>query len=170
MNVYENESIVQIKIFETLKNIITNFSGLRNKRQGTTNIIISIGKDNEYIKMMWVPGCSPELYGRNKISCLKKFLNLVKIPISNYIGTDLLNPLINILNRPISFATTSNIQEIGEICNLRLQGPNYHEELLNKLIGIREKIPTNEYNILKNVNEQTVNTFPNTEIEDSGVS
>ena len=38
------------------------------------------------------------------------------------------------------------------------------------MIGIRENIPTNEYNILKNVNEQTVNTFPNTETEDSGVS
>ena len=102
---------------------------------------------------------------------LAKFnLNLVKIPISNYIGTDLLNPLINILNRPISIATTSNIQEIGEIFNIRLQGPNNRKELLNKLIGIRENIPTNEYNILKNVNEQTVNTFPNTEIEDSGVS
>jgi len=42
--------------------------------------------------MTEVPGCSPELYGRNKIACLKKFLNLVKIPISKYIGTDLLNP------------------------------------------------------------------------------
>ena len=46
--------------------------------------------------MTEVPGCSPELYGRNKIACLKKFLNLVKTPISKYIGTDLLNPLINI--------------------------------------------------------------------------
>ena len=168
--VYERESFVQIKIFETLKNIITNFSGLRNKRQDATTIIISIGKDNEYIKMTGIPGCSPELYGRNKIACLKKFLNLVKTPISKYIGTDLLNPLINILNRPISIATTSNIQEIGGIFNLRLQGPNYREELLNKLIGIRENIPTNEYNVLKNVNEQSVNTFPNTETEDSGIS
>ena len=168
--VYERESFVQIKIFETLKNIITNFPGLRNKRQDATTIIISIGKDNEYIKMTGIPGCSPELYGRNKIACLKKFLNLVKTPISKYIGTDLLNPLINILNRPISIATTSNIQEIGGIFNLRLQGPNYREELLNKLIGIRENIPTNEYNVLKNVNEQSVNTFPNTETEDSGIS
>ena len=95
---------------------------------------------------------------------------MVKIPISKYIGTDLLNPLINILNRPISIATTSNIQEIGEIFNIRLQGPYNREELLNKLIGIRENIPTSEYNILKNVNEQTVNTFPNTETEDNGVS
>ena len=95
---------------------------------------------------------------------------MVKIPISKYIGTDLLNPLINILNRPISIATTSNIQEIGEIFNLRLQGPNYHEELLNKLIGRRENIPINEYKNLKNVNEQTVNTFSNMETDDSGVS
>jgi len=169
--VYEKESIVQIKIFETLKSIITNFSGIRSRRQGATNIIISIGKDNEYIKMTEVPGCSPELYGRNKIACLKKFLNLVKTPISKYIGTDLLNPLINILNRPISIATTSNIQEIGQIFNFRLQGPNYREELLNKLIGIKEHIPTNEYNNLKkNINEQSVDTFPNTESEDSGVS
>jgi len=169
--VYESESNVQIKIFETLKNFITDFSGIRNKRQGATNIIISIGKDNEYIKMTEVPGCSPELYGRNKIACLKKFLNLVKTPISKYIGTDLLNPLINILNRPISIATTSNIQEIGQIFNFRLQGPNYREELLNKLIGIKEHIPTNEYNNLKkNINEQSVDTFPNTESEDSGVS
>ena len=57
--VYGNESIVQIKIFETLKNIITNFSGLRNKRQGSMNIIISIGKYNEYIKITEVLGCSP---------------------------------------------------------------------------------------------------------------
>jgi hypothetical protein len=169
--VYESESNVQIKIFETLKNFITDFSGIRNKRQGATNIIISIGKDNEYIKMTEVPGCSPELYGRNKIACLKKFLNLVKTPISKYIGTDLLNPLINILNRPISIATTSNIQEIGQIFNFRLQGPTYREELLNKLIGIKEHIPTNEYNNLKkNINEQSVDTFPNTESEDSGVS
>ena len=169
--VYESESNVQIKIFETLKNFITDFSGIRNKRQGATNIIISIGKDNEYIKMTEVPGCSPELYGRNKIACLKKFLNLVKTPISKYIGTDLLNPLINILNRPISIATTSNIQEIGQIFNLRLQGPNYREELLNKLIGIRENIPTNEYTgLIKNINDQTVDTFPNTESDDNGVS
>ena len=169
--VYESESNVQIKIFETLKNFITDFSGIRNKRQGATNIIISIGKDNEYIKMTEVPGCSPELYGRNKIACLKKFLNLVKTPISKYIGTDLLNPLINILNRPISIATTSNIQEIGQIFNFRLQGPTYREELLNKLIGIKEHIPTNEYNNLKkNINEQSIDTFPNTESEDSGVS
>jgi len=121
--------------------------------------------------MTEVPGCSPELYGRNKIACLKKFLNLVKTPISKYIGTDLLNPLINILNRPISIATTSNIQEIGQIFNFRLQGPTYREELLNKLIGIKEHIPTNEYNNLKkNINEQSVDTFPNTESEDSGVS
>ena len=68
---------------------------------------------------------------------------------------------------PISIATTSNIQEIGEIFNFRLQGPNYREELLNKLIGIRENIPTNEYNMLKNVNEQTYNKLPNTESEDN---
>ena len=96
---------------------------------------------------------------------------MVKIPISKFIGTDLLNPLINILNRPISIATTSNIQEIGQIFNFRLQGPTYREELLNKLIGIKEHIPTNEYNNLKkNINEQSVDTFPNTESEDNGVS
>ena len=73
--------------------------------------------------MTEVPGCSPELYGRNKIACLKKFLNLVKTPISKYIGTDLLNPLINILNRPISIATTSNIQEIGHLLQSRMNCP-----------------------------------------------
>ena len=62
-------------------------------------------------------------YGRNKIACLKKFLNLVKTPISKYIGTDLLNPLINILNRPIYIATTSNIQEIGHLLQSRMNCP-----------------------------------------------
>ena len=164
---YDTESIVKIKFFETLTNIVTTFSGIRTKRQDATNIVVSIAKDNNYIKMSDVPGCSPELYGKNKIACLKKFLNLVKIPISKYIGTDLLKPLINILNRPISIATTSNIQEIGEIFDFRLQGPNFREELLNKLISIKENIPTQEYNMLKNINEQTVSTFPNTDSEDN---
>ena len=88
--------------------------------------------------MTEVLGCSPELYGRNKI-CFQKFLNLVKIPISKYIGTDLLKPLINILNSPISIATTSNIQEIGEILNLRLQLDKLLLRTLKKIYWYKRK-------------------------------
>ena len=39
------------------------------------------------------------------------------------------------------------------------------------MIGIRENIPTNEYTgLIKNINDQTVDTFPNTESDDNGVS
>jgi len=165
--VYDENSMMKFDILKTLNEIISNFSGLRNKRQDT-NIIISIGKDDEYIKMNEVTGCSPELYGRNKIACLKKFLNLVKPPITNYIGTDLLSPLINILNKPITIATTSNIQEIGEMFNFRLTGPNFKEELINKLIALKIKAPTNEYKIIQNVIQRTADTTRNILFENNG--
>ena len=106
----------------------------------------SIVENGGYIEKSNIVGCSdPAAYRKNRVSCLKKYLKLVKKPTTEYVGVDLIDPLISFLNNRVPILNAKDIEDFATIFGFTLRSPNKLEELLNKVIALKSKIPTPLY-------------------------
>ena len=139
------ENVKTFNIFSKLRKATLDF--VQNKRKRTVpEFLESFAENGEPIDKSKVIGCSNSiLVGKNRIPCLKKFFKLVKRPIASYIGTELLDPLIHLLNLQISPLKKADIIDFARLLGFTLRSTNIEEELLNKIISIKSKIPTPEY-------------------------
>ena len=141
----ENEPLVEIDIYDQLRVATFEYFETRKKRTNP-EFMDSIGENGGLIHKSSVVGCSDTLaYGKNRVQCLKKYIKLVKRPTIEYIGLDFLEPLIGLLNRAVPVLKNTDIHEFATIFGFTLRGPNIKEELLNKLIAVKSKIPTQLY-------------------------
>ena len=139
------ENVKTFNIFSKLRKATLDF--IQNKKKRTVpEFLESFAENGEPIDKSKVIGCSNSiLVGKNRIPCLKKFFKLVKRPIASYIGTELLDPLIHLLNLQISPLKKADIIDFARLLGFTLRSTNIEEELLNKIISIKSKIPTPEY-------------------------
>ena len=93
------------------------------------------------------------------MSCLKKYLKLVKKPTTEYVGVDLIDPLISFLNKRVPILNAKDIEDFATIFGFTLRSPNKMEELLNKVIALKTKIPTPLYMELYEILVQLMNVW-----------
>ena len=69
--------------------------------------------------MKSVVGCSSTVeYNKRKNICIKRFLNMVKSPVINFIGSDILFPLIILIDKPIPVLSNNEIKQIMTMLDL----------------------------------------------------
>ena len=154
-NTPSDEPIKELKIYEELSKATLEYFDNRQRRDG--EFMDSIVENREYIKKSKIVGCSdPAAYRKNRVSCFKKYLKLVKKPTTEYVGVDLIDPLISFLNKRVPILNAKDIEDFATIFGFTLRSPNKKEELLNKVIALKTKIPTplymELYEIQNNIN------------------
>jgi len=154
-NTPSDEPIKEFKIYEELSKATLEYFDNRQRRDG--EFMDSIGENGGYIEKSKIVGCSdPAAYRKNRVSCLKKYLKLVKKPTTEYVGIDLIDPLISFLNKRVPILNAKDIEDFAAIFGFTLRSPNKMEELLNKVIALKTKIPTplymELYEIQNNIN------------------
>jgi len=81
--------VLTINVIRYFSSIINHFNKeeTRGKRDEITfNSFRSISRDNDYIDMRSVVGCSSTVeYNKRKLLCIKRFINMIKRPIINFI-------------------------------------------------------------------------------------
>ena len=169
-NTLSNEPIKEFKIYEELSKATLEYFDNRQRRDG--EFMDSIGENGGYIEKSKIVGCSdPAAYRKNRVSCLKKYLKLVKKPTTEYVGIDLIDPLISFLNKRVPILNAKDIEDFAAIFGFTLRGPNKMEELLNKIIALKSKIPTplylELYEIQNNINQ--ISEYPST-VNERGIS
>ena len=93
-------------------------------------VFCSISRDNDYIDMKSVVGCSSTVeYNKRKLLCIKRFINMIKRPVWNFIGSDLLFPIISLIDKPIQGLSNTEIKQIMTSPKMSLL--NYSEQTLN---------------------------------------
>ena len=137
----DNENRVYKKIVINFAEIITNIiSSLHQVSKRTTDPgqfegFKSIGKNNEYINLTSVIGCSSIVeYNKRKISCLKKFLKLVKQPVRLFLGSDLIYPMLVLIDLPISKINAQDQSELKVLMQIH-ENTNLIEYLRGKLVN-----------------------------------
>jgi len=114
--------VLTIHVYKFFSNIINHFNQeeTRGKRAEITfNSFRSIGKNNDYIDMKSVVGCSSIVeYNKRKNICIKRFLNMIKTPVINFIGSDILFPLIILIEKPIPVLSNNEIKQIMTMLDL----------------------------------------------------
>ncbi len=137
----DNENRVYKKIVINFAEIITNIiSSLHQISKRTTDPgqfkgFKSIGKNNEYINLSSVIGCSSTIeYNKRKISCLKKFLKLVKQPVRLFLGSDLIYPMLVLIDLPISKINAQDQSELKVLMGIN-ENTNLIEYLRGKLVN-----------------------------------
>jgi len=114
--------VLTINVIRYFSSIINHFNKeeTRGKRDEITfNNFHSISRDNDYIDMRSVVGCSSTVeYNKRKLLCIKRFINMIKRPIINFIGSDLFFPIISLIDKPIQELSNSEIKQLITILNL----------------------------------------------------
>ena len=138
--------VLTIKAYKYFNSIINHFNQerTRGKRDEITfNSFRSIGKNDDYVDMKSVVGCSSAVeYNKRKNICIKRFLNMIKTPVVNFIGSDILFPLLILIEKPIPVLSNNEIKQIMIMLDL---GDKSRSEFIQIL---REKLinPGTDYN------------------------
>ena len=153
------EPQTEFNIYEKLDAAIKDYNNNRIKRSNF-EYLESIAENNEFVDKNKVVGCSNTvLYGQNRVACLKKYINLVKMPRTVYIGNEMMKALIAFLNKPIPILKARDAHDFGVLLNIPLNGPDVMQELFNKLQPLQARIPTPEYlltyNSIYSISENT---------------
>ena len=144
------EPQIEFKIYEKLQTAINEYSNER-KRRTVIEFFESIGEDGKFVEKDKVVGCSNVLmYGQNRVQCLKKYITLVKQPRTEYIGKEFLEPLMTFLNKPVPILKSTDVNDFAVLLDIPLHGPNIYQELFNKLIALKTRIPTPQYRTIYN--------------------
>ena len=96
---------IVINFAETINSIFSSFRHITQRDTNTAQFssFKSIGKNDDYIDTSSIIGCSSEVeFNKRKVGCLKRFLNLVKHPVTDYLGSDLIFPMLKLIDLPIS--------------------------------------------------------------------
>ena len=125
--------ILTINVIRYFSSIINHFNReeTRGKRNEITfNSFRSISRDNDYIDMKSVLCCSSTVeYNKRKLLCIKRFINMIKRPVWNFIGSDLLFPIISLIDKPIQGLSNTEIKQIMTSPKMSLL--NYSEQTMN---------------------------------------
>ena len=129
-----------------IESLLTNRNRIRRQLRIGSPVYRSIGRNNELLDVSKVVGCPKKFtYNRNQITCLKKFLLLIKEPIGLFVGDDLLLPLLAIAQKPISPLTSRDIREFSDALGFDRSEVNSHEIFQSELVDKIEVIPSPEY-------------------------
>ena len=105
-------------------------------------VFCSISRDNDYIDMKSVVGCSSTVeYNKKKFLCIKRFINMIKRPVWKFIGLDLLFPIISLIEKPIQELSNNDIKQLITILNLDISKNDFILLLREKLVN-----PGSDYN------------------------
>ena len=147
----ENEIQIYKKIVinfaEIINKIISTFRQIskRTTDSGQFKGFRSIGRNNEYVNLKSIVGCSSEVeYNKRKVGCLKRFMQLVKHPVKDFLGSDLIFPMLLLLDLPISKINAQDQSDLKVLMQID-ENTNLIEYLRDKLVNpseayLREKI------------------------------
>ena len=128
--------VLTIDVHTYFNSIIDHFNQepTRGKRDEITfNSFRSIGKNNDYIDMKSVVGCSSIVeYNKRKNICIKRFINMIKTPVINFIGSDILFPLIVLLEKPIPVLSNIEVRQIMTMLDLGEMSKNEFLSILRE--------------------------------------
>jgi len=161
--------VLKINVHTYFSSIINHFNQekTRSKRDEITfNSFRSIGKNNDYIDIKSVVGCSSTVeYNKRKNICIKRFLNMIKTPVINFIGSDILFPLVILLEKPIPVLSNNEVKQIMTMLDL---GEKSKSEFISI---IREKLvnPGTDYNEARQEIEIRNRISSTTEIQEVGI-
>lgn len=97
--------IITIDLEKSLMTIQKHFHRIEKREELMTPFksFRSISKDNNYVSLRSVVGCSSSVkYNERKFVCVKRFFNMMKKPIVDYLGSDLIFPVITLINTPFT--------------------------------------------------------------------
>jgi len=144
------EHQIEFNIYKKLQTAINEYSNAR-KRRTLIEFMESIAEDGKFVDKDKVVGCSNILmFGQYRVPCLKKYITLVKQPRTEYIGKEFLEPLMAFLNKPVPILKTTDVNDFAVLLDIPLQGPNIYQELFNKLIALKTRFPTPQYQKIYN--------------------
>ena len=128
--------VLTIDVHTYFNSIIDHFNQepTRGKRDEITfNSFRSIGKNNDYIDMKSVVGCSSIVeYNKRKNICIKRFINMIKTPVINFIGSDILFPLIVLIEKPIPVLSNIEVRQIMTMLDLGEMSKNEFLSILRE--------------------------------------
>ena len=131
--------VLTINVNKCFSSIVNHFNqpGTRKKRAEITfNSFRSISRNNDYLDMKSVVGCSSVVeYTKRKNICIKRFLNMIKRPVINFIGSDLLFPLISLIDKPIQELSNNEIKQLMTILELDMSKNEFILLLREKLVN-----------------------------------
>ena len=136
-----------INFAEIINKIISTFRQIskRTTDSGQFKGFRSIGRNNEYVNLKSIVGCSSEVeYNKRKVGCLKRFMQLVKHQVKDFLGSDLIFPMLLLLDLPISKINAQDQSYLKVLMQID-ENTNLIEYLRDKLVNpseayLREKI------------------------------
>ena len=112
---------IVINFAETINSVFSSFRHITQRDTNTAQFssFKSIGKNDDYIDTSSIIGCSSEVeFNKRKVGCLKRFLNLVKHPVTDYLGSDLIFPMLKLIDLPISKISAQDKLELGRLMGI----------------------------------------------------
>ena len=138
--------VITISLEKTLGAIERHFHRIEKREELSTPFrsFRSISTENNYLDMTAVVGCSSVVeYNKRKFTCIKRFVNLIRKPIVDYIGSDMVFPILKLIDRQISEISNLEIKQLSIVLNLE---NGSKEELINFLRNklLNPGLPYNE--------------------------